>query len=217
MHEPVLNSDPTGSVASEGGHQGQAPAGSGTSDVGDSAAECVSEIEFFPRLRRGVSARTAVGLEPLIQAAWLLSAEGRAFVEDLEGGFEQPQLQQAVKFRLLELLFEIDMTLAGKAPIEEMHTLALVLELGMSEVAALSPEEIPLAFELNEEVGGANVDVCRVFSFWRRLIAAFPGHLPDPLVPTGQSEMLVALRNWSKLCAKYHVDTGFLEKLLKSS
>lgn len=175
------------------------------------------ELALFPGVRAGRALPPETAVRAWATAAWLMSVDGRAYVEDLDGGVEQPQLRQVVKLRLLELLYELDTRLTGAEPAGDGHLLALSLEYGLSEVCRATGPELAELFTLDEEFGGDDVDDRAVRELWEGLFDAFPGRVPDPLVASGQSEVIRALRNWSKLCSAAGTDAAFLEPFLKDA
>ncbi|MFB4424350.1 DUF6031 family protein [Streptomyces sp. QL37] len=175
------------------------------------------ELTAFPSVRAGHVMAGPQAVEAWVQAAWLMLAEGRAYVEDLEGGTEQPQMQQAAKLRFLEQLLDIDQRLAGRAPVDDGHCLALALEYGMREVADASGPELAAVFGLHEEFGGGACAVDEIYVLWERLLDGFPGELPDRLVAEGQRDMLRTLRVWAELARAAGLDIGFLAPLMKAA
>jgi hypothetical protein len=180
------------------------------------AIEIAGSASLYPTARggRGLPGHRAV--EAWATAAWSLSVEGRAFLEDLDGGGDQPELRQMVRIRLLELLIDVDTALAGWAPVEEGHQLALALEYGLGNLAVLDGPELITVFALDQATGDQAEDA-GVRALWDRLCQEFPGELPNPLLASGQRQILQALRSWSKLCAAVGADAGFLEPLLKNA
>lgn len=175
------------------------------------------ELALFPGVRAGRGLPPETAVRAWATTAWLMSVDGRAYVEDLDGGADQPQLRQVVKLRLLELLSEIDTRLTGAEPAGEGHQLALALEYGLHEVCSASGPELAQLFDLDQEFGGDLADDAGVRDLWNALCEAFPGQIPDPLVASGQSEVLRALRDWSKLCTAAGTDAAFLEPFLKDA
>ncbi|AEN10089.1 MULTISPECIES: DUF6031 family protein [unclassified Streptomyces] len=175
------------------------------------------ELTAFPSVRAGHVMAGPQAVEVWVQAAWLMLAEGRAYIEDLEGGTEQPQMQQAAKLRFLEQLLDIDQRLAGRAPVDDAHCLALALEYGMREVVDASGPELAGVFGLYEEFGGGSCAVDEIHVLWERLLEAFPGELPDRLVAEGQRDMLRTLRVWAELARAAGLDIGFLAPLMKAA
>ena len=175
------------------------------------------ELALFPGVRAGRGLPPEAAVRAWATVAWLMSVDGRAYVEDLDGGVEQPQLRQVVKLRLLELLSEMDTRLTGAEPAAEGHQLALALEYGLHEVCQATGPELAQLFALEQEFGGEDTDDAGVRELWDGLCEAFPGQIPDPLVASGQSEVLRALRDWSKLCTAAGTDAAFLEPFLKDA
>lgn len=175
------------------------------------------ELALFPGVRAGRGLPPEAAVRAWATTAWLMSVDGRAYVEDLDGGADQPQLRQVVKLRLLELLCEIDTRLTGAEPAGEGHQLALALEYGLHEVCSAGGPELAQLFDLDQEFGGDLADDAGVRDLWNALCEAFPGQIPDPLVASGQSEVLRALRDWSKLCTAAGTDAAFLEPFLKDA
>ncbi|MFJ9777596.1 DUF6031 family protein [Kitasatospora sp. NPDC101157] len=171
----------------------------------------------FPAVRGGHAMPGPQAVEAWVQAAWLMLAEGRAYLEDLEGGSEQPQMQQAAKLRFLEQLLDIDQRLAGRAPVDDVHCLAMALEYGMHEVVDASGPDLIEVFALDEEFGGDTCRVDRIQVLWERLLEAFPGELPDRLVAEGQRDMLRTLRVWARLARTAGLDIGFLAPFMKAA
>jgi hypothetical protein len=171
------------------------------------------DIDMFPSVRAGRGRSPDAAVEAWVTAGWLLAVEGRAYLEDLAGGTDQPDLRQAVRLKLLDLLCDVDHRLTG-TDVVGGHQLALALEYGLREVAVLSGGQV---VDLFGPDGTDDPDELRLVAFWAAVCAAFPGELPDPLQPSGQGQILRALRNWSKLCAATGSDAGFLEPLVKDA
>ncbi|KPI03539.1 hypothetical protein OK074_4906 [Actinobacteria bacterium OK074] len=184
-------------------------------------ADPFAAVRLFPSARSGRGLPAATAVEAWATAAWLLAVEGRAYLEDLEGGTDQPLLRRAVRIKLLELLYDIDTRLAGAVPVAEEHQLALALEYGLHDLAALDGDRLAEVFALatDKDADAAEDESSDglVPLLWERLCAAFPGELPDPLLASGQREILRALRNWSKLCTAAGTDAAFLEPFLKDA
>ncbi|MEG3628465.1 DUF6031 family protein [Streptomyces poriticola] len=176
-----------------------------------------SELTAFPSVRAGHVMAGRQTVEVWVQASWLMLAEGRAYIEDLEGGTEQPQMQQAAKLRLLEQLLDIDQRLAGRVAVDDAHCLALALEYGMREVVDATGPELAEVFGLHEEFGGGSCAVDEIHLLWERLLDAFPGELPDRLVAEGQRDMLRTLRVWAELARTAGLDIGFLAPFMKAA
>lgn len=175
------------------------------------------EITAFPSVRAGHAMPSQAAVEAWVQAAWLMLAEGRAYIEDLEGGAEQPQMQQAAKLRLLEQLLDVDHRLAGRQPVDDAHCLALALEYGMHEVMDATGPQLAAVFGLDEELGGGTCRVDDIYVLWQRLLEGFPGELPDRLVAEGQRDMLRTVRVWARLAREADLDIGFLASSIKAA
>ncbi|MCT9008513.1 DUF6031 family protein [Streptomyces sp. NPDC054766] len=185
--------------------------------VRESLPEAAREVTVLPGVRAGHVLPAAHAVETWVQVAWLMLAEGRAYVEDLEGGVEQPQMQQSAKLRLLEQLADIDQRLAGRVPSGDAHCLALALEYGLHELVGASGPELVEIFGLDEEFGADSCRVDQIFVLWERLLEEFPGELPDRLVAQGQRDMLVTLRAWAGLARGAGLDIGFLTPFIKDA
>lgn len=172
-----------------------------------------ADVSWFPNLTAGLPAPAHSHVEAIITTAWKLAIDGRALIEDFEGGADQPDLVVALKLKLVDLLMELDLNLRGVDNIEEDHLLPLALQRGLSEIAALDGAELIAAIGLDAE----HQPDCRpVNELWESLLAAFPGELPNPLLADGQGPLLRALRSWSKLCRLGKIDDAFLTKLVKA-
>ncbi|MGW7051076.1 DUF6031 family protein [Streptomyces sp. NPDC054887] len=181
------------------------------------ASRTAGEMTAFPSVRAGHVMAGPQAVEIWVQTAWLMLAEGRAYIEDLEGGAEQPQMQQAAKLRFLEQLLDIDQRLAGRAAVDDAHCLAVALEYGMREVVDATGPELAEVFGLHEEFGGDSCAVGEIYVLWERLLDAFPGELPDRLVAEGQRDMLRTLRVWARLARAAGLDIGFLAPFMKAA
>jgi Family of unknown function (DUF6031) len=179
----------------------------------------LTQDRLFPTVRAGRGLPAAGSVRAWATAAWLLAVEGRAYLEDLDGGRNPAALRQVVRMRLLELLLDVDDRLSGRAPVAEPHSLALALEYGLHTVAEIDGAELVVLFGLDREYGAPDdgPDDGQVHRLWEQLCEAFPGELPDPLQPSGQREVLRALRMWSTLCTAADIDAGFLEPFLKDA
>jgi hypothetical protein len=172
-----------------------------------------SPISWFPNLSAGLPFPIATHVEALVTAAWTLAIDGRALIEDFEGGAEESFLIDTLKLKLIEFLLDLDLILRGVTNIDEEHLLPLALERGLSEVARLDGAGLVAAIGL-----GANDDYPneRIHDLWSELLAAFPAEVPNPLLADGQGPLLRALRNWSKFCRAAEVTDTFLTKLIKA-
>jgi hypothetical protein len=84
----------------------------------------------------------------------------------------------------------------------------------LSEVADLDGPALSSCCGLGD-AGRGQESASGILAFWDGLLASFPGLVPDPLKPTGQGELLRALRNWNKLCVATQTPTDFLQALLQ--
>ena len=148
----------------------------------------------YPRLRAGLGRDGAEQVRRLVTAAWSFTVDGRAFLEDLAGAASRPGLPQMLKLHLLELLWKVELLLAGSSAVDQEHLLPLSLELGFTELASISGAEAVALFGLTEPLGTDDVDTSHLTAFWDALVEQFPGALPNPLTPTGQREIIRALR-----------------------
>lgn len=179
--------------------------------------QLATDVPVYPALRAGHGRRPAAAVEIWLQVAWLVLAEGLAYVEDLEGGREQPQMQQAVKLRFLEQLADVDNRLAGRIPAGDGHQLALVLEYGMSDLVDATGADLAGIFALGQELGGPECDVSGAVTLFDRLYRGFPGELPDRLVAQGQRDLLVTLQTWARLARAVGLDVGLLTPFMKDA
>jgi len=174
-------------------------------------------IRLFPEIQAGLPRDEKSSVEQWVIVAWLMAAEGRAYAEDLRGGGAQPQMQQAAKLRLLEVLSDVDTRLSGRRAPADPHCLALALEYGLHHLIDASGTELIDVFGLGEEFGGESCEVAGVLSLWESLVRAFPGVLPDRLVAQGQRDMLRTFRTWADLCRSVGLDVGLLGRYLKDA
>jgi hypothetical protein len=180
-------------------------------------SEGIPDAAILPALRTGRTLPAGAAVRTWATVGWLLSVEGRAYIEDLAGGVLQPEMRRLVLLRLLELLAEVDARLGGRPDVVAEHQLALAWEYGLHEVLDAGGTAVSALFGLDDPLGAPDEAVTRVVALWERLCAAFPGELPDPLVPEGQAQILRALRSWSKLAAATQTDASFLEPFLKDA
>lgn len=173
----------------------------------------MNAIAWFPNLNSGLPQPVQTHIEALITAAWKLAVDGRALVEDVEGGEGEQPLVAVLKLRMAEFLVQIDLILRGLVEVDDDHLLSLALEHGLSEVARIDGSELAQVLAL-----GAVDDMpfARISALWNDLLAAFPGEVPNPLRADGQGPILRALRSWSKLCRAARVDDAFLTPLIKA-
>ncbi|MFI5779559.1 DUF6031 family protein [Nocardia sp. NPDC051570] len=176
-----------------------------------------ASVAVYPALRAGHGRATAPAVEIWLQVAWLMLAEGRAYIEDLEGGTSQPHMQQAAKLRMLEQLVDIDNRLAGRSPVADAHCLALALEYGMQDLMDASGVELAEIFGLDEDFGGPACQVEDIIVLWERLLAGFPGELPDRLIAQGQRDMLRTLQDWARLARATGLNVGLLTPFMKDA
>src|SRR4051812_7193823 len=105
---------------------------------------------MFPSVRAGRGLPPDRAVQAWATSGWLLAVEGRALLEDMDGGVDQPQLRQMVRQQLVELLTNVDIRLSGGVPPGEDHLLAMALEYGLHEVAELDGERLVRLFGLDE-------------------------------------------------------------------
>lgn len=178
----------------------------------------LDKAPLLPAFHAGLAYDARVAARGWVAAAWLLAVELRAYLEDLDGGVRQSDLRRVVALRIVELLVEVDAQLTGARQPHAPHALALALEHGLQFVADVPGRDLLEILQLDIPLDRAQDD-CGVHSvrkFAERLLAEFPGELPNPLQAGGQGEMLRALRAWSKLADAAGVDASFLEPLLKA-
>lgn len=171
----------------------------------------------YPRTRGGRGRDAAAVAEAWTTVAWLLAVEGRAYLEDIEGGAEQPQMRAVVKLRLLELLADLDARLAGSRPPGEDHLLAIALEYGLDEMIQLDGVQLIESVDLRDgllDEHGTDEGIRLLFQL---LFDDFPGELPDPLVPSGQGEVLRAMQTWSELGAELGIDISYLRGFMEDA
>ncbi|HEV2371164.1 MAG TPA: DUF6031 family protein [Streptosporangiaceae bacterium] len=186
-------------------------------DQSRATEEAASGVRWFPSARSGRGLAPEHAVRAWSTAAWLLAVEGRAYLEDMAGGVDQPELRWIVRLRLAELLLDIDLLLGGYAAIQDGHQLAMALEYGLHTVAEVDGPRLVSLFALGGGPGGPAHGDGAVPQLWEELCAAFPGRLPNPLLASGQREILRALRYWSKLCTAAGTDAAFLEPFLKDA
>lgn len=176
-----------------------------------------AQVSVYPCLRAGHALATVPAVQVWLTVGWLMIAEGRAYLEDLEGATDQPQTRQAVKLRLLEQLVDIDQRLAGRVPAHDAHCLALGLEYGMHSLIEASGDQLVELFGLDEEFGGDTSRTAAITILWERLLQDFPGELPDRLVAQGQRDMLLTFRRWAALARTHGLDVGLLTRFIKDA
>jgi hypothetical protein len=153
-------------------------------------------------------------IKKMSTVAFMLTVDGKAFVEDIVGGADQPQYLKILKWRLFELLSEIDFLLSGYEMSDPIHYGAMSLEYGLREILPLNTAEIVDVFQFNEKFENDQVNLDNVFNIWERIIAQFPGKLPEAMLQEGQDELLLAIKNWSRIYARADLNTDYLKKLL---
>jgi hypothetical protein len=170
-------------------------------------------IVFYPRFTAGYKKRLEIA--SLATFVFKLSIDARAFLEDMDGGKDQPDYLKVLKLRLLELLLEVELVFSGIEPVEDYHHAALALEYGIGQVAHIDGKSLRSIFELFDSLDGEEVSTKGVRDFWNRLIAECPGIVPNPLDPKGQRELINALRNWDKMCTLSGVNADFIKDLMR--
>ncbi|AJK49049.1 DUF6031 family protein [Burkholderia plantarii] len=171
-------------------------------------------IRWFPKLAAGQLRPGATLAETLASVAWLLMTELQAYIEDLEGAADTPDVVDVLRIKIAELLLDIDYRLSGAIAPDELHGFALCAEYGLSEVAML-----PGAEAVRRLGGGAahdGHDAAALIDTLRAALAAFPGELFNPLLPGTQGQVLRTLRAWDKLCRLTGQDASFLAPLMRS-
>jgi hypothetical protein len=174
------------------------------------------EVVYFPALKAGLTRTTAAQLRRFIIATWHLMLSGRTFIEDAEGAVGSPEYLLMLKIRLAETIAAVDFLLRGSELPDEAHRLAIAAELGLVEVASLSPDQLweKLSFDVNQ---GSREEFERLSAFWNAILEGFPATLPNPLVAGGGTRDLInTLRSWSHVLDQCEIDGQFLIELYKS-
>lgn len=171
----------------------------------------------YPRVRAGRPRDAAAAAAAWTTVAWLLAVEGRAYLEDIEGGADQPQMRAVVKLRLLELLADLDARLADALPPGEDHLLAIALEYGLDEAIRLDGAQLIECVDLRDSLLDEEGTDEGIRALFQTLFDDFPGELPDPLVPAGQGEILRAMQTWSKLGAELGIDITYLRGFMEDA
>lgn len=171
----------------------------------------------YPRAWGGRARDPVAVVEAWTTVAWLLAVEGRAYLEDIEGGGRQPQMLAVVKLRMLELLADLDARLAGSCPPAEDHLLALALEYGVDEMIRLDGPQLLECLDLRDGLLDEHGDPEGIRRLFQRLLDDFPGELPNPLVPAGQGEVLAAMQTWSRLGAELGIDISHLRGFMEDA
>ena len=153
-------------------------------------------------------------VKKMTTAAFMLTVDGKAFIEDMVGGHDQPQYLKILKWRLFELLAEIDLLLSDSEVADPIHCGAISLEYGLKELIHMGSHEIMDSFQLNEKFEDEQVDLEQVFGLWEIIVERFPGRLPEAMEQEGQDELLLAIKNWSRICSRADMDTSYLKKML---
>lgn len=156
----------------------------------------------------------------LISISWLLMTEMHAYLEDVDGAGRDKNLLLSLSLRLAELAFEIDARLRGDVLVDEQHRLPLLLEYGLSDLAAINSDEVVAALALSspsidvanelEELGS------RLSQTYIGLLEHFPGKLVNTLLPDSQGQTLRTLRTWDKTLRKTGADPSFLAPLMRA-
>jgi hypothetical protein len=175
----------------------------------------IENLTYFRSMKMGRQKPLSRYIYLISTVAFGMAIDGRAFIEDMKGGANQPDYIKILKWRMLELLSEFDQILSDSGISDEIHYGPLALEYGLNEIVELNGEEIINLFILNDRMDKKNVDAEAIFKLWERILHEFPGEIPDPLIPQGQSDLLKALKHWDKICSLANVDTKFIKDMLK--
>jgi hypothetical protein len=175
----------------------------------------LQNLVFFPKIKAGYKRPVQNEIYALATFAFKLAVDVRAFLEDMEGAGQHPHYMKTLKLRLLEMLYELQLVISSAGPMEELHFAALALEYGVPDITLLDGPGLIEIFRLWDDLESEDVDISGVMGFFARILEEFPGEIPDPLIPSGQSILLKALRNWDKICQAEQVDAKFIEDLLK--
>lgn len=171
----------------------------------------------YGRARAGRTRDAREAVQAWTTAAWLLAVEGRAYLEDLDGGVHQPEMRAVVKLRLLELFADLDARLAGARAPGEDHLLSIAVEYGFDELIQLDGDELMSFTEIHEGLLTTNAADAGIRELFQSLVDGFPGQLPNPLAPEGQSEILRAMQIWSRLASGLEMDIAYLSRFLEDA
>ena len=176
----------------------------------------LKQIDYFPSFAVGLARATPSHLQRLLTATWHLMLSGRTLIEDAEGAVGSPDYLIMLKLRLSELIVGVDFLLRGVELPDEGHRLAIAAELGITEVAILSPDQLWNAVGLSSNAGTQDEFNC-LLEFWNAILEGFPATLPNPLISgRGQRDLVRTLRSWSRLLDQTGLDGKFLAELYKS-
>jgi hypothetical protein len=175
----------------------------------------LQNLVFFPKIKAGYKRPVQNEIYAQATFAFKLAVDVRAFLEDIDGALQHPHYLKTLKLRLLEMLYELNLVISYAGPMDELHFAALALEYGVPDIAQLDGPTLIDIFGLWDDFNSENVDISGVTDLFEQIIEEFPGEVPDPLVPSGQSVLLKALRNWDKICRTAQVNAKFIEDLLK--
>ena len=169
-----------------------------------------NQTYLFPYIKHGWVFNSKESIKSYITAIWKLTIDGRALLEDIQGGRQQPPLQQVLVIRFFELLYELETDLCQQ-DIDAIHFYSLFLENGVSFICNLTPERAEAAGLFDSDIVNATNNVEAI---WESLLNTYPANIPNPLLAEQQFETLKLLRLWDKVCRAYDIDVLFLKKLM---
>lgn len=140
-----------------------------------------------------------------------LSISWRSYIEDLEGAKELPELQYGIIISLIELMMEIDASLASNgAVIDKEHYLAMALEDGLRNIVFWPGNEIIQMFQLSNINSEIELAAC----FCNSKLDDLSIYIPNTLVSDGTNQYIKVLKNWVRLIDKFKISPELIEDLV---
>lgn len=149
------------------------------------------------------------GFAAAVDLYWLALASLRNVLEDVAGADGRVEYLYGLRTRLIATGYEIDCLISGRKSVAKEHQLAVALESGLPSLGLSAADIVGrLAFDTatpdTEQLKSA------MFAFGDVLLRALPGDIPESQGPSGQGQILRAMRLWSKIAASTGDDLGFL-------
>jgi len=145
-----------------------------------------------------------------VEAYWAAISGLMNTIEDIEGADGRIGYLLCLRYKLLEAIAKIDSFLCPPCrPTKPEYRAAYALKNGVEFMRATADE---VAYGLCLDQSNLEFDELqhRVMAFANLAKKCIPGTLPEAQGPTGQRELLHAMRLWSSAAEERNEDIGFL-------
>jgi hypothetical protein len=156
----------------------------------------------------------AQSLTSAIDFYWVAFTKFENVIEDIEGADGRKEYLLSLRYRLIEVLQEMDAALSkDDIVIKQEQRLPFVLENGLSFLGIEGVELVSILKLDKINLSYQDIQEC-LLSFGHFVINQLPGNLPNAQGLTGRREVLQAMQRWSKAADATGDNISFLSSRL---